>query len=617
VKRFDLVILDKLTEDLKNFYLAHGFWDIKLDDKKFIKNPDTDAYTILLFINKGKQRLWGGLSIKGFKELEQNNFLKKYVIFSDQQVVPFDPRWVSEQRAFLLDYFHKQGYWYVDIQPDIQLQPLPPLFIGKIQQERVRCVLTWNIMLGEKVSFGKIFLRGDTKVPFKTILNELKFKEGDFLNKEKIDLTRKKLKRLDVFKTVRIQPYQLTKSKSKKPIAITLVDDDPLELRLRAGFFLTSKNFMFKRQSTPKAGASFIIRNPISSADKLAIDADWTLFERMINVDYQRPSFFSYPFMSKFKGYAGKYIHPVRVGSSDSAYESLQSGLLVGLSDEYKNDYHWGINLGNEWLKTCRIRGYLKLDDTMINIAVPYLFLEPTLVIDKLDDRINTRKGSLSVMSLKMMVPEDRGIVTARLMAEQSFFYPFYKNIIGAFHVRLGYIFRRQFNQIMPIERFYLGGPNSVRGYEIESLPPLGVTITAKNNDLIYKKEFTCQDDRIVKEKEKELLTELSISHPGTNFNVTQDYTIQGGSSMINGSFELRIPIFSPLGFVVFQDIGVLSQSGLAGFKGIWYPTSGFGFRYKTPIGAIRFDIGWKWKHRFTSDHSHPYAWYLTIGESF
>ena len=177
------------------------------------------------------------------------------------------------------------------------------------------------------------------------------------------------------------------------------------------------------------------------------------------------------------------------------------------------------------------------------------------------------------------MVPERHGILSARLMAEQSLFYSIYKNIVAAFRVRAGHIFRRSFEFIMPLERFYLGGPYSVRGYEKDALPPLGESIIIKENQ----------------------------PH--------KEYTIQGGSSMINTNLELRFTAFKNVGIVLFQDIGALSQSGFLGFSNTWYPSSGFGLRYKTPIGSLRFDIGWKWKKRIADDA--PYAWYLTLGEAF
>ncbi len=85
---------------------------------------------------------------------------------------------------------------------------------------------------------------------------------------------------------------------------------------------------------------------------------------------------------------------------------------------------------------------------------------------------------------------------------------------------------------------------------------------------------------------------------------------------MVNTNLEIRFPIYQSFGAVLFQDMGILSQTGIKGLGKKWYPGAGFGFRYKTPIGSIRFDIGWKWARRVQRDKK-SYAWYLTLGEAF
>ena len=132
----------------------------------------------------------------------------------------------------------------------------------------------------------------------------------------------------------------------------------------------------------------------------------------------------------------------------------------------------------------------------------------------------------------------------------------------------------------MPVERFYLGGPNSVRGYPKDAVRPLGV---------------------------EEVVDEDGSVHT--------EYTIQGGGSMFNLNLELRMTPFNNFGVVLFHDLGVLSQTGISPFSGDWLPASGFGFRYETPIGPIRFDVGRKWKRSFPEESR--YEWYLSIGHMF
>ncbi|MFH0898434.1 MAG: BamA/TamA family outer membrane protein [bacterium] len=579
-KILDQTLLDRSIEDLKNFYLANGFWNFSIVEKKITKNSNNDVYTILLLVKKDQRFFWGGFAIKDHHSLESHEFFKKFPSQSPEHPIPFDIKWLKQQKIYLLNHFQKQGYWYVSVTPNIHTYPIEKTQLEELSYKNATNIfVTWNITLGPQVTFGKLIIQGNTKLPFNRILKTVKFKKNDLWNNEKLELTRKKLKRLDVFKQIQVQPYQFSKNKREKPILLTLIDDDQTELRLRAGYFLTSKNFLFKRQSTPKVGASLLVKNPTNKADQLEFETVLTRFERNCNVVYQQPSIFDLPVTGKIKGYLNKYVHPVQIGESGSAYEAEQNGFLLGFSDEYKDNSYWGITLGNEWMKTSRVRGNLKLSPSLIDTMLPYFFIEPSLIIDKRDKSIDATKGSFSFLSLKFMFPEKQGGFTSRITAEQSVFCPVYKDFIVAARIRLGYIIRRSFDQIMPIERFYLGGPFSVRGYEKDSLPPLGIT-----------------------EKKEQNIVEKS-------------YTIQGGSSMLNGNLELRIPLFEKLGLVVFQDIGVLSQSGLKGFTKQWYPSTGFGLRYKTPIGAVRFDIGWKWKHRLEGDSS--YAWCLTIGEAF
>lgn len=578
-KKCDQALLDKSLEYLHGYYQSCGFWDFKVVAKEFIKNQKTGNYTVKLSIDKGVKRVWAGFHIDGFRSLESNEFFKKYKSLSASGNVPFNINWLQNQRLFLLSYFQEEGFWYVDVEPQLIIIP-PKKPITESSGSLMNIFVNWKIVPGPLVTFGKTILRGSTTVDFKKIKKQCAFTESSLWNTESLDRTRNKLRRLDVFRMVQVQPYHLAKNKGKKPVIITLVDDDPVELRARLGYFLNSSNVLFKQQSTPKVGASFIIKNPTNRADRMAVVGDWTRFERKFALDYQQPSPFGVAALGTFKGFANKYVHPVEFKNSGSAYQALEYGVLAGLSEQYEEDCCWSVNIGNEVLKITQVRGNLKFDKNLINTPLPYLFVEPSLQIDKLDSRIHTTKGSLTNVSVKMMVPENNGDVSAKLFVDQSVFYPVYKKCILAGRIRFGHIFRRKFEKVLPNERFYLGGPESVRGYEPDALPPLGESIVI-------------QDGKLVKQ-----------------------FTIQGGSSMVNANLELRFPLYKSFGAVLFQDIGILSQSGLGGFKDRWYPGVGFGLRYKTPIGSIRFDIGWKGKRRIKED-TKSYAWYLTLGEAF
>ena len=575
-KIFDEKIVDDSIERIARFSLEHGFWNFNVIDKRFIKNKKGGNCKIVITIRKGKQRIYGGLNIKDFDYLKTDDVFSSYTDTDIEKdiLTHFNFYSLQKQKLFLLKHFQKIGYWYVDVFPEFKEEPLV--------NDKVRVFVNWKIDPGHMVKFGKVLLKGNTSLSFKRILKELSFKEGEVWDRRKIDLTRKNLKKLDVFKKLWIEPDQsaLSKRTGKIPIKVTLVDDDPVQATFRLGYFLTNKNFLFKRSSTFKAGGSFILKNPTNNVDKLSFNMDFNRFERKIDLNYKILSPFGITLkksrlIGEFKIYSNKYINPVQVKQSCSAYEAVESGITLGLNNEYKKDYFWRFNFGNEWIRTSKVRGDINYREDYINKTLPYFFLSPSFIIEKIDNKLDIKRGSVSFFSLKFMIPEYTGKPTSKLMCEQSIFKPIYKNTLIAARLRLGYILKSKFNQVQPSQRFYLGGPYSIRGYEKDAISPYGIN----------------------------------------NLDGKTEYTIQGGNGMININLELRFPLYKSLRGVLFQDIGSLSQTGFAGFKGKWFPSTGFGFRYKTPIGPIRFDIGFKWKHLLPGDSS--FSWYLTLGEVF
>lgn len=580
---FDQTLFEQKLRDFKKLYEKNGYWDFVIVDRQQRLNTLSGKMIVTIFIKKGTQRFWGGCEVKDRPDLLEHVNFKKFQLRSKRRLIPFNNSWLSEQKNMLVSALQAEGYWHADAKFDLKEVAFDDGDFAIENNKVVKLFVTWTVSPGPQLTFDKVLVCGNTKLPFNRIKNEIKFKEGEVWDKEKINLTRKKLKRLDIFKRVQVQPHQ-GGSSSKKPVILTVSDDDPFEVRMRAGVYVPSSSTLFKEEVTAKIGASAVAKNPTNRADKITLAADVSKFDRKVNLEYQQPSLFNFPLLGKVKLYANEFIHPLHIASSHSAYQADQIGGLVALSEEFRDHYFWGISAGNEWLKTSKVSGNIRFDPFLLNSYKRYVFVEPSLIVDYLDDKINTTRGTFSFASCKLMLPTQIADYSVRMTVEQSVFYPIYDDVIVASRLRLGHVFRKRFETIMPIERFFLGGPNSVRGYEKDAVPPIG---TSKKNVIINSQSV-----------------------------VINEYTIQGGSSMLNANVEVRFPIMRQrIQGVIFQDLGALSQEGFFKLGDFWYPATGFGLRFKTPLGPLRFDFGWKWKKRFVNDSN--YAWYLTLGEAF
>ena len=168
-------------------------------------------------------------------------------------------------------------------------------------------------------------------------------------------------------------------------------------------------------------------------------------------------------------------------------------------------------------------------------------------------------------------------------------------------HLRLGWVralgTSTDSGVLHPRKRFYAGGANSVRGYAENQLGPRILTIDASRLDTT---------SGINGGRCAATMTGAQFCNPNSPKVTAVDFVPQplGGTSLIEASVEYRVPL--PLGetfrhFVgaVFVDGGIVGSGRIRGLqtisnfvKGTAAVTPGFGLRYESPVGPIRFDIG-------------------------
>ena len=124
-------------------------------------------------------------------------------------------------------------------------------------------------------------------------------------------------------------------------------------------------------------------------------------------------------------------------------------------------------------------------------------------------------------------------------------------------------------------ERFYAGGDTTVRGYTLDRL--------------------------------------------GDTDTIDQDGFPLGGDAVVIFNGELRFPVTRTLGGVVFVDAGNVfarvTQLDLSRIRA----TTGFGVRYKSPIGPLRVDLGFKLDPQVLPDGTRErgYALHISVGQAF
>lgn len=558
----------RIMGDIEAWYHKEGFAlaRVSCEPRTTSGSP---RVVLVMQVDEGKRYFWNTISIPAFPEFEGQGPFLIHAQAGHQS--PFDSGQLYVQRRWLADNLHKRGYLYVDIKPKVNVLAGTHGLVD----------VTWDIVLHQdKVVFGKTVVVGSCPLPFKQLMRELSYREGQTWNKMALEKSLLRLRDLSLFSNIHVYPENIARAEPEKVILAKLVEDDPFELRLRGGVLGVARNLAWREGATYKIGGSLLCKNIFDSGGQLRFDADLTKFERYMSAHYIYPWLFDMPYTTITKVYSNRYRQPVVQGSNEQLYVAIQQGFLFGLSRKYTR-MTTGLNCGLEWMETqLKNRAAARAIDfspALVDEKIPYFYLEPSFVVDYLDDKLNPTLGSFTFASLKGVVPLRKVDETyLKFSIEQSFFYPIYRDIIAGFRFRVGHIFNQCFSQIMPPERFYLGGANSVRGYNPDFCPPLGCF------------EDSCGRKRLVP---------------------------QGGKSMLNMNVELRFPLANRLNGAFFQDAGVLIGDDFAHIHEQVVAATGAGLRYNTPVGPLRFDVGFKWKK--LHPHDSRVAWFLTLGNIF
>jgi outer membrane protein insertion porin family len=172
-----------------------------------------------------------------------------------------------------------------------------------------------------------------------------------------------------------------------------------------------------------------------------------------------------------------------------------------------------------------------------------------------------------------------------RLLAQNSVYVPLSPQLTWASRLSAGFAVPFANSRVPLSERFFSGGPDSLRGFPIDGAgPQRAVQVCSNPNN-----PSTC----------------TLISVP------------VGGDMLFIINSEARFPVglLHNLGGVFFYDGGnVYNNINLAQLVNDYTNTIGVGLRYRTPVGPVRFDVG----YRLTPIPGvKALQYFVTVGQSF
>ncbi|MEM6370442.1 MAG: outer membrane protein assembly factor BamA [Myxococcota bacterium] len=571
-------------------YLDRGYVDVRVEQPDIQISPDRRFIYITIRIEEGEQYSIGALDVSGDLVEEKEKLLGRLASEPGQI---FSRSILTGDLDRLKSRYEDDGYAYANITP-----------LTRVDREALTIDLTFDIDKGELVYYERIDVIGNTKTRDKVIRREMRIYEGELTSASSRELSKRRIQALGFFETVEIRTRRGSNDKLQR-VEVEVTERSTGTFQVGAGFS-SLENFIFTAQIAQQnflgRGQSFQLSASLSQIRQLFnfrfvepyfLDTTWSLSVNAFNSDLSFRNF-----ARSSRGGELLFGHPI-----DFIDEDLR------FSAGYRLEF---VDSGQALLNAIATRSPLfqPLDNSG-RISM----LRAILSYDKRNDRLFPSKGmfhsvSLDISANALGASDNRSF--QRLRASARFYYPVFWKLIARLQLRLGWLNPDSDRQFAPSENFILGGIQSIRGYPPFSIGPERQALS--NSSGRQDVDPFASDFVFIEGGNKEFLANFELEFPlveavrirGVIF-IDAGNTFGQDENFFYANGRVRGSAYGP------EDPRFFDYASLP--AGLFWST-GFGFRWFSPIGPLRFEWGFPLTQRPVTDDASP-LFQFSIGNSF
>lgn len=428
----------------------------------------------------------------------------------------------------LTEMYQDKGYAFANVLRTLEIVP---------GENKVDVVFSFE--KGVIAYFGKIIMKGNTKTRDKVIRRELKIHEGEMYSGSKLRISKDNVNRLGFFQPESVIFNTITRKGTDNilDVEISIKERPTGQISLGAGYSTATQGFV---------QASVAQNNFRGLGQNINMNLSYSNRQQIYNVGFTEP-----------------YLFDTKWTAGADYYQTLSYFIRSFAYRKHGGD----VRVGHPIFEYTRLFLTYRYEDNKVSQVINQSInekdengsgssLQASIIRDKRNNIFEPSNGYYASSAL-----EYTGIGGTYRWIKGEVEGRFYKPIIGDLVLRTRLnaqqLFKTTQREIPRIEKFSMGGARNMRGFNLEDIGPRrrAFNTSTKTDDVF-------------------------------NF---------GGLFSLLGTVELEHPLIKEAGlkWVVFYDAGNVFEKRI-GEDGNYALRSdyGFGFRWFSPIGILRFEFG-------------------------
>ena len=434
--------------------------------------------------------------------------------------------------------------------------PQPSVLKSQVSVELTTSEMHVTLTLdpGTPATFGPLEIRGLQRVEEDYLRQRIAWPEGERYSATRLEQIRRDLVAMNLYNSVALDLAAATPGGSL-PTTLTVIERAPRTIGIGAGFTTSYDGNLLDGLSVD---GFWEHRNLLGEAEIFRVEGSVSRPLQTLAASFRKPDFLQ---LQQFLVLSTTF----RREDSD-AYKELSFQVYGGIERPLAKHLTFAGGLSLEILQV----DDLDPDDDKGTERFVIASTPLALTWDNRKDPLNPTGGVRATLLLTpslALLAETVPYLVADLSAA-TYYAPFGDDsLVLAVRGRLGTIAGGSLESVPASKRFYAGGGQSVRGYELRSLGPLD------------------SDDEPT-----------------------------GGLSVMEVGFEVRTRVWDDYGLVAFVEGGQVCENTFPDFAETPLFGAGIGLRYFTEFGPIRLDIATPLNGR---DRDPAVQFYVSIGQAF
>ena len=410
---------------------------------------------------------------------------------------------------------------------------------------------------GRLAHYGPVTVQGTDRMDPEFVAYMADLKPGEQYDPADLERTRRRLARMDVFRSTSIQEAQEINRDGILPMDLIVQERKPRRFGVGANY-----------STLDGAGveAFWMHRNLFGKAERLRFDA------KVSGIGGSQDSSFD---PKNFTYVLGTTFTKPGVFTPDTDFVSSLTGkreVLDNYTETSVNGQAGFTHIFDEYMSGRLFANvsHARFDDDFYGKRDFFTVgMLGGILLDKRDNQTNATSGYYADGVIEPFYEIKNGSFSTKFTAEGRGYYGFGADnrVVLAGRLKVGSIVGADMKDLPPDKVFFAGGGGSVRGYAYRS---------------------------------------IGVKKPGD--------VVIGGRSLVEMSGEVRAKVTDSIGLVGFVDGGYVGEETYPDFAEDLRLGAGAGLRYDTSLGPIRFDVAVP-LNRSKGDSS--FAFYVGIGQAF